>query len=62
LVFRVNARTVLELGSELISSDIIAFYELIKNVADAEVVIPSHGDPEMNIRARARTRVEGVST
>lgn len=34
-MFRVNARTVLELGSELISSDIIAFYELIKNAFDA---------------------------
>jgi len=35
LNFRVNARAVLELGSELISSDIIAFYELIKNAFDA---------------------------
>jgi signal transduction histidine kinase len=35
-VFKVNARTVLELGSELISSDIIAFYELIKNAFDAK--------------------------
>ena len=34
-LFRVSARTVLELGSELISSDIIAFYELIKNGFDA---------------------------
>jgi signal transduction histidine kinase len=34
-VFKVSARTVLELGSELISSDIIAFYELIKNGFDA---------------------------
>lgn len=34
-MFRVTARTVLELGSELISSDIIAFYELIKNAFDA---------------------------
>jgi hypothetical protein len=34
--FRVSARTVLELGSELISSDIIAFYELIKNAFDAK--------------------------
>ena len=33
--FRVSARTLLELGSELISSDIIAFYELIKNAFDA---------------------------
>ena len=35
-MFKVTARTVLELGSELISSDIIAFYELIKNGFDAE--------------------------
>lgn len=34
-MFEVNARTVLELGSELISSDHIAFYELIKNGIDA---------------------------
>lgn len=29
-MFRVTVRTVLERGSELISSDIIAFHELIK--------------------------------
>jgi signal transduction histidine kinase len=34
-VFKVSARTVLELGAELISSDIIAFYELAKNAFDA---------------------------
>lgn len=34
-MFKVSARTILELGSELISSDIIAFYELIKNAFDA---------------------------
>lgn len=34
-MFKVSARTVLELGSELISSDAIAFYELIKNGFDA---------------------------
>src|SRR3989338_1692695 len=33
-MFKITARTVLELGSELISSDIIAFYELIKNGFD----------------------------
>jgi len=33
--FKVNARTILQLGSELISSDAIAFYELIKNAFDA---------------------------
>lgn len=35
-LFRITARTVLELGAELISSDIIAFYELIKNGFDAQ--------------------------
>lgn len=35
-MFTITARTVLELGSELISSDIIAFYELIKNGFDAK--------------------------
>lgn len=34
-MFKISARTVLELGAELISSDIIAFYELIKNTFDA---------------------------
>ena len=34
-MFKVTARTVLELGLELISSDAIAFYELIKNGIDA---------------------------
>jgi len=33
--FRVQARTILQLGAELISSDAIAFYELIKNAFDA---------------------------
>lgn len=40
--FRVSARTILQLGGELISSDGIAFYELIKNAVDAgssEVVV-----------------------
>ena len=34
--FRVAARTVLELGAELISSDAVAIYELVKNAIDAE--------------------------
>jgi signal transduction histidine kinase len=33
--FRVSARTIMQLGGELISSDGIAFYELIKNAVDA---------------------------
>jgi signal transduction histidine kinase len=35
-LFKICARTVLELGAELISSDVIAFYELIKNAFDAQ--------------------------
>lgn len=34
-MFKICARTVLELGAELISSDVIAFFELIKNAFDA---------------------------
>ncbi len=34
-MFKVTARTIMELGAELISSDAIAFYELIKNGFDA---------------------------
>lgn len=54
-MFRITARTVLELGAELISSDIIAFYELIKNGFDAvtrrgvevrfDIPIPRHNYP-----------------
>lgn len=33
--FKVSARTVLQLGSELISSDAVAIYELVKNAIDA---------------------------
>jgi signal transduction histidine kinase len=36
LNFRISARTILHLGSELISSDGVAFYELIKNSIDAK--------------------------
>lgn len=35
MAFRVQARTLLQLGSELISSDAIALYELIKNASDS---------------------------
>ena len=34
--FRISARTVLELGSELISSDEVALFELVKNAIDAK--------------------------
>lgn len=43
MAFRVQARTLLQLGSELISSDAIALYELIKNASDA-------GAPHVDIK------------
>jgi signal transduction histidine kinase len=63
MAFRVAARTILHLGSELISSDSVAFYELIKNSFDAraprvfiDVVarIPAAGDlrKELDLLAR----------
>ena len=36
MAFKVAARTILELGAELISSDAVALYELVKNSVDAE--------------------------
>jgi signal transduction histidine kinase len=45
--FRVTARTILQLGAELISSDAVAFYELIKNAFDA-------GSPRVWIRIVCR--------
>jgi len=33
--FKIAARTILQLGAELVSSDAVAFYELIKNAFDA---------------------------
>lgn len=45
--FRIAARTILHLGSELISSDGIAFYELIKNSLDAR-------SPEIRVNVVSR--------
>ncbi|MFE0500062.1 ATP-binding protein [Lysobacter soli] len=52
-VFKITARTVLELGAELISSDIIAFYELIKNAYDARS--RTGADVHFNIVLRRNT-------
>jgi hypothetical protein len=49
LAFSVAARTVLELGAELISSDEIALYELVKNAFDA-------GSPNVEIEFHVRLR------
>jgi hypothetical protein len=45
--FKVSARTILQLGRELISSDGVAFYELIKNAFDAQ---------ELAVKKAARVR------
>ena len=49
MAFKVQARTVLHLGAELISSDAIAFFELIKNAYDA-------GSPDVQIDVIVRLR------
>ncbi|PZQ86811.1 MAG: hypothetical protein DI534_16135 [Leifsonia xyli] len=45
MAFTISARTLLELGKELISSDDVALYELIKNAVDA-------GSAKIEIRAQ----------
>lgn len=45
MAFTISARTLLELGKELISSDDVALYELIKNAVDA-------GSRKIDIRAQ----------
>lgn len=53
--FKVTARTILQLGGELISSDAVAFYELIKNAFDA-------GSPKVNIRVISRLPYQAIET
>ncbi len=50
--FQVNARMILELGAELIGSDGVAFYELIKNAFDA-----NSPHVEIDVMTRVKTRV-----
>lgn len=46
-MFKITARTLLQLGAELISSDAVAFFELIKNAFDA-------GSPRVDIDVTIR--------
>ena len=46
MAFKINARTLLELGAELIGSDAVAIYELVKNAVDA-------GSPVVHIRVQS---------
>lgn len=65
-MFKICARTVLELGAELISSDIIAFYELIKNAFDADSENGAEIRFEIAIRRndylRLQQRIQSQST
>lgn len=49
MAFKVSARMVLELGAELISSDAVALYELVKNSVDA-------GSPTVEVHAQVVLR------
>jgi len=53
--FKVTARTILQLGGELISSDGIAFYELIKNAFDA-------GSKKVLVNVVSRLSVETIES
>ena len=52
--FKITARTILQLGAELISSDAVAFYELIKNAFDA-------GSPRVDIDVVVRIKHEAYT-
>jgi signal transduction histidine kinase len=56
--FRVAARTILQLGAELISSDEIAFYELIKNAIDAQAEEKRLNEITVEISIVARMKYE----
>src|SRR4051794_25727793 len=61
--FEISARTVLQLGGELISSDGVAFYELIKNAVDAgseEVQVDVTSRLPYDSIQEARESLEGV--
>jgi signal transduction histidine kinase len=51
--FKVSARTIFQLGAELISSDAVAFYELIKNAVDAKA-------PKIDVHVDIRIRQDTV--
>ncbi|WP_205586865.1 hypothetical protein, partial [Pseudomonas aeruginosa] len=48
--FEVTARTILHLGADLITSDAVALYELIKNSIDARSTSGVDVDFEISIR------------
>ena len=59
--FSFEARTLLELGKELISTDEVALYELIKNAVDAQS--PTAADarpPTVEIHVRSRLASHGL--
>lgn len=59
-MFRITARTVLELGSELISSEIIAFYKQIKNGFDANTSFGFNVEFDIVLPRRAYLRLQKV--
>ena len=59
-MFKVSARTILELGSELISSDIIAFYELIKNSFDAQTKNGVKIEFDITLQRNEFKKIDGI--
>jgi hypothetical protein len=66
--FRISARTLFHLGSDLISSDAIALYELVKNAFDAgskeveiKCTVRIPGEGYLNLQRELRSDVRGVA-
>jgi signal transduction histidine kinase len=65
MAFKIAARTILQLGGELISSDGIAFYELVKNAFDArskrvaiDIDVAIRGEGYRSLTSVLRERLE----
>jgi len=65
MAFKIAARTILQLGGELISSDGIAFYELVKNAFDArskrvaiDIDVAIHGQLYRSMTSLLREQLE----
>ena len=61
MAFEITARTILHLGADLISSDAVALYELIKNAIDAKSPTGVEVSAEIVIRASDRAAVVALA-
>jgi len=62
MAFKITARTLLELGAELIGSDAVAIYELVKNAVDAGSPHVRIGVQSVLLYSRYRQALEAVDS